>query len=85
MTEQEAKTKWCPMVRHVGPKAPLDSTPPDAVHNNGAYCKGSQCMMWRWEPHRLGDNPTITVHSDGRSTSDDPKPMSGGCGLPGWI
>jgi hypothetical protein len=70
MTEQEAKTKWCPMVRHVGPKAPLDSTPQDAVHNNGAHCKGAQCMMWRW------DGWTTEPITDG-------KPDQGHCGLAG--
>jgi len=31
-TEVEAKTKWCPMVRHT----------------EDGNCIGSGCMMWRW-------------------------------------
>lgn len=52
-TEQEAGTKWCPMVRdHDGRN----------LHASGdrSYCIGSKCMMWRWfdqekqlkDPHR---------------------------------
>ena len=42
MTEEQAKTKWCPMVR----------TPAlvvgDDIHRHGT-CIGSDCMMWRWD------------------------------------
>jgi len=35
MTEEEAKTKWCPMVH--------------AIHyDKDDHCLGSGCMMWRW-------------------------------------
>lgn len=85
MTEQEAKTKWCPMVRHVGPKAPLDSTPQDAVHNNGAHCKGAQCMMWIWDGWREGTTFKTSVDDNGEFKADAPyPPMEGHCGLAGW-
>jgi hypothetical protein len=56
MTEEEAKTKWCPMVRfEIGPQ--------NAAWQNVAYsnrgeefsprvcrCIASDCMMWRGEP-----------------------------------
>lgn len=35
MTEDEAKTKWCPQT--------LGRTPP-----NPEACGGSACMAWRW-------------------------------------
>jgi hypothetical protein len=41
MTEEEAMKKWCPMIK--------------AEKNNGivftdeSNCRGSACMMWRWE------------------------------------
>lgn len=42
MTEQEAKTKWCPMVR-------IDAiVVGDEIHRRGA-CIGSGCMMWRYD------------------------------------
>ena len=45
MTEQEAKTKWCPMVR-----APMLIAPaiPGNKYGANAKCVGSDCMMWRW-------------------------------------
>lgn len=42
MTEEEAKTKWCP---HSG-------TAMDHPHGG---CIGSKCMAWRWLPAYVGD------------------------------
>lgn len=39
MTEAEAKTKWCPMVRYFAAK--------DARMPEHTLCIGSDCMMWR--------------------------------------
>ena len=83
MTEQEAKTKWCPMRRiiRIG-DVRIDNTDGQEFTLS---CIGSACMMWRWKHHRLGDNPMVTVHADGTSTTDAPKPEQGGCGLAGPI
>lgn len=51
MTEQEAKTKWCPMFR-----ASLGITPAgerEVIDNRNdgeasTRCIGSACMAWRW-------------------------------------
>lgn len=43
MNEATAKTKWCPMVRDIDVK--LGEHP--GVHIAGAFCKGSDCMMFR--------------------------------------
>ena len=40
MTEQEAKTKWCPMVKIIKVEA-IDS-------RRLPYCIASGCMMWLW-------------------------------------
>jgi hypothetical protein len=47
MTEDEAKTKWCPMVR--APSSAIEN------HNTGINresadfnCIASACMMWLW-------------------------------------
>lgn len=55
MTEEEAKTKWCPMVRFLS--APATDSPNMLRSNRGAghmdaqianySCVGSACMMWR--------------------------------------
>jgi hypothetical protein len=37
MTEEQAKLKWCPMVRPGSPQRADDFG-----------CVGSNCMMWRW-------------------------------------
>ena len=36
VTEKDAKTKWCPMVR--------------AVIDGQDRCMGRSCMFWRWNP-----------------------------------
>jgi hypothetical protein len=51
MTENEAKTKWCPMVRHVQFFNDIEDNrglfePRDNPLANA--CIGSLCMMWRW-------------------------------------
>lgn len=56
MTEDEAKTKWCPFARMVDPNA----NPPEPVCNRwapaeidnavipqAALCIASDCMVWR--------------------------------------
>jgi hypothetical protein len=44
MTEAEAATKWCPMVRL------LPGTPPESNLPSGVTtCIGSECMAWRWK------------------------------------
>jgi hypothetical protein len=78
MTEQEAKTKWCPMVRfQIGPDNP--SWQNVAYSNRGDYfdntctgCIASACMMWRWEV------------PEGKATNkNEEKWDSGYCGLAG--
>jgi hypothetical protein len=44
MTEDDAKTKWCPMVRMGDMNAP---TGINAGNQAGTTCIGSACMMWR--------------------------------------
>ena len=57
MTEEEAKTKWCPMVRSFAENdsgvCATNQDDADGITDDGttdierALCKGSQCMMWR--------------------------------------
>ena len=80
MTEEEAKTKWCPMDRHVD----IDMLPMDAPANRYGQpvvasppecrCIASACMMWRWTRVTSKD-PTANALAD---MVDD-----GYCGLAG--
>jgi len=84
MTEDEAKMKWCPFVRHDngtgafnrgawgGPKSE-NYDPINIKNNEGKFacnCIGSVCMAWRWQ---------MTVNKDG-SIEDE---KEGFCGLAG--
>ena len=60
VTEEEAKTKWCPFARVpvgtetlewvVGNRA--NQTGPGGLYK-GSKCIASQCMAWRWAGERL--------------------------------
>lgn len=45
MTEEEAKTKWCPYVS-------TDNRGPYRQNDTYMRCIGSACMAWRWNGHR---------------------------------
>jgi len=78
VTEEEAKTKWCPFARQM---ITLDRDPggvPIAIGSANRYsgaevaaCMGSACMAWRWNT-RKEDFGAKTVRMD-----------SGFCGLAG--
>jgi hypothetical protein len=81
MTEEEAKTKWCPHVRYMGSnlqecganrwKQILPVEEPDALNPVACRCIGSACMAWRW----IGDE-----FMDALDSSKAPR---GYCGLAG--
>lgn len=60
VTEEEAKTKWCPWTRVpietetlewvVGNRA--NQTGPGGLYK-GSKCIASQCMAWRWAENRI--------------------------------
>jgi hypothetical protein len=80
MTEQEAKEKWCPMIRfQIGPDNAAwqgvaytnrgeEMRPPESVR-----CIASECMMWRWS----------IVGATVNGVYDDNYPVEGYCGLGG--
>jgi hypothetical protein len=82
MTEDEAKTKWCPMFRvsHAGAGGSQYSTTSFEMKDNRNFrsqseCLASACMAWRWNETtysgRYGDTPTGEA------------PTEGHCGLAG--
>jgi len=71
MTKEEAKSKWCPMVRCVWYPTPTISGWNRVSEN--VNCIGSDCMMWRW--HIRGANVDGVYNDD--------YPVGGHCGLGG--
>ena len=74
MTEDEAKTKWCPFTR-------FHSSPSDDIYSNRlggrpiAECIASECMAWRWQQ----DTRVEIVRGEYVSKN----PLHGYCGLAG--
>ena len=69
LTEEQAQTKWCPLVRvSQGPNRPqrIDEDTTESHLN----CLASNCMFWRWS------------HQDNDGT---PTGFCGGAGLPKYI
>ena len=76
LTEQEAKSKWCPMAR-----VAVQVSPDCAFNRHGwdANCSASECMAWRW--HDLAEKWVTDIeghYKDG--IYHDPR---GFCGLAG--
>jgi hypothetical protein len=78
MTEDEAKKKWCPMVRfsHATYGSGESRTEVLGTHNEGAKCISSDCMMWR-------ESGRMTAIVDG-ILQEDYLP-TGYCGLGGKL
>jgi hypothetical protein len=56
LTEQEAKTRWCPMAR-------VALAGGDRTNRNGTRCCiGSACMAWRWVDRGLQQHPPVPSH-----------------------
>jgi len=72
MTEDEAKTKWCPFARIADPNAPTGgNTYINKIDGVAPRCIGSDCMAWRSKPDKLYER------------DPDKYPLLGYCGLAG--
>lgn len=95
MTEDEAKTKWCPFARAVkaepnGGGVKIEIAAP--VHNRfttepgaaiipaGATCMGSLCAAWRWDP-----NQAVGEYNSDYDRIKKPHMRRGWCGLAGSL
>lgn len=56
MTEDEAKTRWCPMYP-VGVDLRVTASTNLQYRSN---CIGAACMMWRWDHFRKNGEPFNT-------------------------
>lgn len=62
MTETEAKTKWCPMVRDPEISNRMSLTRmPEGIKYKTPNCIGSACMMWR----ELGEDQSYPTRKNG--------------------
>ena len=83
MTEDEAKTKWCPMFRvsHAGAGGSQYSSTSFEMKDNRNFrsqseCLASKCMAWRWMLN-VGENP------ENPAEAMSLPPTEGYCGLAG--
>ncbi len=86
MTEEEAKTKWCPFVRFVATDEAAYNNRP--AGSDETLCIGSNCMAWRWSLKRNPDwNPSAAAMSWTHPADSPPAfirdDTQGGCGLAG--
>jgi len=49
MTEDEAKTKWCPFIRETEHPDGVLQTNRSDLSRGSWNCIGSACMAWRWK------------------------------------
>ena len=94
MTEEEAKTKWCPFVRGVFGKNQNDSfdLKSNTVHNRvlldtgdvgihpAINCIGSACMAWRWA---LSPDKAAHFNKTWKTKGEPEANPVGYCGLAG--
>lgn len=76
MTEEEARTKWCPHGRVYSSIGPYNRTEIRAA-DGPSRCIASNCMAWRWAKDELVD-----FVSNGKSIPGY-KSENGYCGLAG--
>lgn len=78
MTEDEAKTKWCPHAR-VGNGGNRDTIPSATAY----FCRASACMAWRWKfrDTTSDHHPMMAVYPQPKRTYE--RTEDGYCGLAG--
>lgn len=78
MTEDEAKTKWCPATR---PVTPIMN---ECQSTNGSWnhsCIGSRCMAWQWTVRLLPPANSLTGSPFAASPATEVSDTDGRCGL----
>jgi len=77
MTEETAKTKWCPFASPLAihPYAYIGKDGSKCISKvEGRKCIASECMLWRWDERQTARPGPIPV--TGRA-----KPVIGYCGM----
>lgn len=73
MSEDEAKTKWCPFAHLESGNRALGGD-----YRKSVLCIGSACMAWRWNY-----NPALRDEYRAKDNMTDDVLLSGFCGLAG--
>lgn len=77
MTEDEAKSKWCPFARGLirsGTNMVAGNRIDNIETDPKATCIGADCMAWRWTDYEWTGNPSMPERAGG---------VNGHCGLAG--
>lgn len=96
MTEDEAKTKWCPYGRSpttddkglIALGAPVTNRRTDGRIDAGSLCLGSACMAWRWigfEFERCGTIETKQINPASEGLGDGWEWSEGQAGDWAWF
>jgi len=78
MTEDEAKTKWCPFVR-MSPQSAINNRGDNHPNAGNVKCIGSDCMAWQWNQGK--DNVRQYVDDNGLLIVESGREGMGYCGL----
>jgi hypothetical protein len=85
MTEEEAKTKWCPMAKNAGMDERGDRKNKTSYNRlNGkprgsCMCVASDCMMW--EPYEYWENKSGAKFIEDGKFENRRRIVGGNCGL----
>lgn len=79
MTEDEAKTRWCPFANCAGDRGNRDA---DGFRPKGK-CIGSACMAWRWFAQTRATDGSWNVHETDEWEGYRSDAKEGYCGLAG--
>lgn len=95
MTEEEAKTKWCPFARvktwtaENGGGVPDNAASANRTHQGrqitGSSCIASACMAWRWGNEADGETPAYRTTRVKDSPGHFDNAPLGYCGLAGKV
>lgn len=78
ITDKEAQTKWCPMVRFANGTEATNCTV--NVGRERFECIGSDCVMWRWSGTHAKRHITVNGQPE---LLQSPETRQGYCGLAG--
>ena len=84
ITEEEAKTKWCPLARiaAIGSAGSVSAnrvSDGKNIDTSRSLCIASECMAWCWDNRKVGHDPEYAgIAAAIKFTKDNP--LRGHCG-----